>query len=63
LPDENFNQQPNNAKERPEKKPNFICSIPIPLSQKTSKLQKYQNFFFEIKVKSCLALYWSTNLP
>ena len=45
------------------KKPNFICSIAIPLSQKTSKLQEYQNFFFEIKIKSCLSLYWNTDLP
>jgi len=47
---------------RPEKKPNFICGVAIPLSQKTSKLQE-NNFFFEIKIKSSLALYWSTDLP
>jgi len=73
LPDENFNKKPNNAKKRPKKgqtdclkvrkKPNFICSIAIPLSQKTSKLQEYQIFFFEIKIKSCLSLYWNTDLP
>jgi len=46
LPDEIFNEKPNNAKKRPEKgrtdclkarkKPNFICSVAIPMSQKTS---------------------------
>ena len=69
LPDENFNKKPNNAKQRGQtdclkarKKPNFICSLAIPLSQKTSKLQEHQNFLLEIKNKSCLALYWSTDL-
>jgi len=26
---------------RPEKKPNIVCGIAIPLSHKTSKLQEY----------------------
>jgi len=44
LPNENFNKKPKNAKKKPEKgqsaylkaikKPNFICGISIPLSQK-----------------------------
>jgi len=44
LPDENLNKNPKNAKTRTEKgqtaclkarkKPNFICGIAIPLSQK-----------------------------
>jgi len=73
LPDDNFNKKPNNAKKRPEqdqsdclksrKKPIFICGIAIVLSQKISKLREYQKHFFKIKFKSCLALYWSTDLP
>jgi len=31
------------------------------LPQKTSKLQEYQIFFFETKIKSCLASCWSTS--
>jgi len=44
LPDENINKKSHSAKKgqkkakpivlRPEKKPNFICGIDIPLSQK-----------------------------
>jgi len=55
LPNENFNKKPNNAQKRIEKfqtdclkarkKPNFICCIAIPLSQKISKLQEYQSNF------------------
>jgi len=30
---------------------------------KTSKLKISKNIFFEIKINSCLALYWSTDLP
>jgi len=56
-------KRPSRLFKRPEKKPNFICSIAIPLSQKTSKLQEHQKFLFEIKIKSCLALYWNTDLP
>jgi len=51
----NFNKKLNNDKKMPEKgqndclkakkKPNFICGIAIPLSQKTSKLQEYQKLF------------------
>ena len=68
LPDENFNKKPkqkraNELFKGQKKKSNFICSIAIPLSQKTSKSQEHQNFLFEIKIKSCLALYWSTYLP
>ena len=48
---------------RGQKKPNFICGIAIPLSQKTSKSQEYQKILFEIKIKSCLVLRWSTDLP
>jgi len=70
LPDENFNKNPNDAEKRPEKgytvclkarkKPDFVSGITTPLSQKTSKLQQYQKKFLQ---KSCLALYWNTDLP
>jgi len=41
LPDENFNKKPKSLKKRPEKKPNFICGIAIPLSQR--KILNYKN--------------------
>jgi len=73
LPEENFNKNPNDAKKMPEKsqtnclkarkKPNFIRGIAIPLSQKHINYKHIKNFFFEIKVKSCLALYRSSDLP
>ena len=49
MPDKNFNIKPNNAKKRSKKgqthcskarkKPNLICGIAIPLSQKTFKFR------------------------
>jgi len=48
---------------RDQKETNFICGIAIVLSQKISELQEYKKIFFKIKIKSCLALYWSTDLP
>jgi len=40
------------------KKPNFSCGIAIPLSQKKHlNYKSIKEFFFEIKIKSCLAMY------
>jgi len=55
LPDENFNKKSNNPKKRPEKgqtycskarkKPNFICGIAIPLSQRKILNYKEKKLF------------------
>jgi len=48
---------------RPERKPNFICGIAIPLSQRNIKITRISwVVFFEIKIKSCLGLYWNSLL-
>jgi len=43
--------------------PNFVCGIAIPLSQKNVIYKDIKNIFFQIRIKSRLALYWSTDLP
>ena len=73
LPDKNFNKKPNNAKKRPKKgqtdcskarkKAKLYLRYCHSFVTKTSKLQEYQKFFFDVKIKSCLALFWSTDLP
>ena len=70
MPDENFNKKPNNAEKghtdhlKDRKKPNFSCGIAIPLSQKKHlNYKSIKEFFFEIKIKSCLAMYSRTDRP
>jgi len=74
LPGENFNKKPNNPEKRPKKGQTDCLK-----ARKRTKLyllycrsfvtKKYLNYkniktiSFEIKIKPCLALYWSTDLP
>jgi len=45
---------------RPEKKPHFVCATGIPLSHRNILITKISSdIFFEIWIKSCLALCWS----
>jgi len=72
LPGENFNKKPNNAKKRAakgqtdclkaRKKAKLYLRYCHCFVTKISKLQEYQKKIFKIKIKSCLALYWSTDL-
>jgi len=61
LPDENFNKEPNSAKnakpiiQRSEKKPNFAGGIALPLSQKNSQITRIAlEIFFILR----LSLAW-----
>jgi len=55
-------KRPNPFLKKARKKQNFICGIAILYHKKASQLQKYQKSFLEIRIKSCMALYWSTDL-
>jgi len=63
LPDENFNKKPNNAKKRPEKGQTLFVVLPSFVTKKYLNYKNIKKIFFKIKTKSCLALYWSTDLP
>ena len=57
LPDENYNEKPNSAKKRPEKsqtnwlkarkKPNFICGVALPLSQRNIWITRNNKKLFQ----------------
>jgi len=64
--------KPNNAKKRPEKGQTDKARIKAKLYLRYCHSfchKKYLNYkdikkiFFKIKIKSCLALYWDTDLP
>jgi len=62
LSDVNFNKKPNNAKKRPEKFQTSFAVLPLFCHKRHLNDKNIKKIFFKIEIKSCLALYWSTDL-